>query len=180
MANQLNISRTAIWKGIKTLEELGLEIESVTNKGYRLVSGDILLPEQLEQEIGIKVSLNNNSASTQLDAKMGIESKLKTPHLFLAPNQKKAKGRFDRPFFTSNQGGIYMSLLLQPNVPIEDIKPYTVMVASSAVKAISRLTGITPEIKWVNDIYLDNKKIAGILTEAIASVESGLVTNVII
>ncbi|HEO3046830.1 TPA: bifunctional biotin--[acetyl-CoA-carboxylase] ligase/biotin operon repressor BirA [Streptococcus agalactiae] len=180
IANQLNISRTAIWKGIKTLEELGLEIESVTNKGYRLVSGDILLPEQLEQEIGIKVSLNNNSASTQLDAKMGIESKLKTPHLFLAPNQKKAKGRFDRPFFTSNQGGIYMSLLLQPNVPIEDIKPYTVMVASSAVKAISRLTGITPEIKWVNDIYLDNKKIAGILTEAIASVESGLVTNVII
>lgn len=90
MANQLNISRTAIWKGIKTLEELGLEIESVTNKGYRLVSGDILLPEQLEQEIGIKVSLNN-SASTQLDAKMGIESKLKTPHLFLAPNQKKLK-----------------------------------------------------------------------------------------
>lgn len=73
-----------------------------------------------------------------------------------------------------------MSLHLKPNVPFEDVKPYTLMVASSIVKAISRLTGIETEIKWVNDIYYNGKKIAGILTEAISSVETGLITDVII
>lgn len=73
-----------------------------------------------------------------------------------------------------------MSLHLKPNVPFEEIKPYTLMVASSIVKAISRLTGIETDIKWVNDIYYNGKKIAGILTEAISSVETGLITDVII
>jgi BirA family biotin operon repressor/biotin-[acetyl-CoA-carboxylase] ligase len=104
----------------------------------------------------------------------------KQSHLYLAPSQEKAKGRFGRQFFASKQGGIYMSLHLKPNVPFEEIKPYTLMVASSIVKAISRLTGIETDIKWVNDIYYNGKKIAGILTEAISSVETGLITDVII
>lgn len=73
-----------------------------------------------------------------------------------------------------------MSLHLRPNIPYADMPPYTMMVASSIVKAISRLTGIDTEIKWVNDIYLGKHKIAGILTEAITSVETGLITDVII
>lgn len=71
-------------------------------------------------------------------------------------------------------------MYLKPNVPYTDMPPYTMMVASSIVKAISRLTGIDTEIKWVNDIYLGNHKVAGILTEAITSVETGLITDVII
>ena len=179
LAKEFKLSRTAIWKAIKTLEEKGVKIDSVKKRGYKIISGDLLLPEVIAKELKIPVTINEKSESTQLDAKNNMEFD-KQSHLYLAPSQEKAKGRFGRQFFASKQGGIYMSLHLKPNVPFEEIKPYTLMVASSIVKAISRLTGIETDIKWVNDIYYNGKKIAGILTEAISSVETGLITDVII
>ena len=179
LAQEFELSRTAIWKAIKTLEDKGVHIHSVKKRGYRIISGDLLLPKLIATNLNIAVTLNEKSESTQLDAKNNIDTD-NQPHLYLAPSQKKARGRFGRHFFTSKQGGIYMSLHLKPNTPFEQSKPYTLMVASSIVKAISRLTGIETEIKWVNDIYLNGKKIAGILTEAISSVETGLITDVII
>lgn len=180
IAGTFEISRTAIWKAIKTLESKGIIIESVKNRGYRIISGDLILPQVIAENLNIAGSLNEKSESTQLDAKNGIGIGQTAPHLYLANSQEKARGRFGRQFFTAHQGGIYMSLHLQPNVSFDQVKPYTLMVASSIVKAISRLTGLETEIKWVNDIYYHNKKIAGILTEAISSVETGLITDVII
>lgn len=179
LANEFELSRTAIWKAIKALEEKGIQIDSIKKRGYKIISGDLLLPEVIAKDLKIAVTLNEKSESTQLDAKNNMDTDKQT-HLYLAPSQEQAKGRFGRQFFASKQGGIYMSLHLKPNVPFEDVKPYTLMVASSIVKAISRLTGIETEIKWVNDIYYNGKKIAGILTEAISSVETGLITDVII
>lgn len=80
------------------------------------------------------------------------------PSLYLASNQGSAKGRFERHFHTSPHGGIYMSIHLKPNCHFSELPPYTMMVAASIVKAIQRLTGIDTDIKWVNDIYLNNKK----------------------
>ncbi|MGT2935536.1 bifunctional biotin--[acetyl-CoA-carboxylase] ligase/biotin operon repressor BirA [Streptococcus castoreus] len=180
LAEQLNLSRTSVWKSIKSLENQGVQIKSLKHKGYRIVQGDILLPNIISQELDIPVSYNTQSQSTQLDAKQGIDSQNSAPRLYLAPNQYAAKGRLNRSFFAANHGGIYMSLHLKPNTPYTDMPPYTMMVASSIVKAISRLTGIDTNIKWVNDIYLGKHKIAGILTEAITSVETGLITDVII
>ena len=179
LANEFELSRTAIWKAIKTLEEKGVQIDSVKKRGYKILSGDLLLPEIISKDLRIAVSLNEKSQSTQLDAKNNLDED-KEAHLYLAPSQEQAKGRFGRQFFASKQGGIYMSLHLKPNVPFEEVKPYTLMIASSVVKAISRLTGIETDIKWVNDIYYNGKKIAGILTEAFSSVETGLITDVII
>ena len=178
LANEFELSRTAIWKAIKTLEEKGVQIDSVKKRGYKILSGDLLLPEIISKDLKIAVSLNEKSQSTQLDAKNHLDED-KEAHLYLAPSQEQAKGRFGRQFFASKQGGIYMSLHLKPNVPFEEVKPYTLMIASSVVKAISRLTGIETDIKWVNDIYYNGKKIAGILTEAFSSVETGLITDVI-
>lgn len=180
LAENLSVSRTAIWKAIKTLENKGLKVESTKNKGYKLVSGDLYLKEQLEERLNFPVQILEKSQSTQIDAKNGLEKGDSAPTLYLAQEQTAAKGRFGRSFFTDKTGGIYMSLHLKPNCHYQDVKPYTIMVASSLVKAISRLTGIECDIKWVNDIYLNGKKIAGILTEAMTSVETGLVTDVII
>lgn len=180
LAEQLNLSRTSVWKSIKSLENQGLQIESLKHKGYRMLQGDILLPKIISQDLGIPVSYNPKSQSTQLDAKQGLEAHKSAPRLYLASSQEAAKGRLNRQFFAASNGGIYMSMHLKPNVPYTDMPPYTMMVASSIVKAISRLTDIDTEIKWVNDIYLGNHKIAGILTEAITSVETGLITDVII
>lgn len=180
IAKQLNISRTSVWKAIKSLESQGIVIESSKQNGYRLLEGDLLIPEIIEKALQIQVSYNEKSISTQKDAKENILTNPKTPQLYLAPKQEMAKGRMNRPFFTSENGGIYMSLHLKPNVHYSDLEPFTMMAASSITKAISRLTGIDTQIKWVNDIYLGQKKIAGIITEAITSVETGLITDVII
>ena len=180
LAKELGISRTAIWKAIQSLQDQGVVITSVRKKGYRLEKGDILLPQEISNQLKIPVYFNSNSTSTQLDAKHGMEKQNPVPALYLASNQGAAKGRFERHFYTSPNGGIYMSIHLKPNCHYSELPPYTMMVAASIVKAIQRLTDIDTNIKWVNDIYLNNKKMAGVLTEAISSIESGRITDVII
>ena len=167
LAKSLGVSRTAIWKAIQTLQEQGIDITSVRKKGYYLEKGDILLPQDISKQLNIPVYFNPDSNSTQLDAKHGMEKINPTPALYLASSQKAAKGRFERHFFASPQGGIYMSIHLKPNCHFEELPPYTMMVAAAIVKAIQRLTGI-------------NTEMAGILTEAISSIESGRITDVII
>ncbi|HFI0265234.1 TPA: bifunctional biotin--[acetyl-CoA-carboxylase] ligase/biotin operon repressor BirA [Streptococcus suis] len=180
LAQELGISRTSIWKAIRQLEAHGLTIEAARNRGYKLAEGDLLLPDLISQELQIPVHLNTDSDSTQLDAKQGIEAGHTSPALYLAPYQNKAKGRFGRPFYASKSGGIYMSLRLSPNVPFLEFKPYTILAAAAVVKAIQSLCDLDVQIKWVNDIYLGQKKVAGILTEAISSMENQRVTDVII
>ncbi|MGQ7376567.1 bifunctional biotin--[acetyl-CoA-carboxylase] ligase/biotin operon repressor BirA [Streptococcus suis] len=180
LAQELGISRTSIWKAIRQLEAHGLTIEAARNRGYKLVEGDLLLPDLISQELQLPVHLNTDSDSTQLDAKQGIEAGHTSPALYLAPHQNKAKGRFGRPFYASKSGGIYMSLRLSPNVPFLEFKPYTILAAAAVVKAIQSLCDLDVQIKWVNDIYLGQKKVAGILTEAISSMENQRVTDVII
>ncbi|HFI0120568.1 TPA: bifunctional biotin--[acetyl-CoA-carboxylase] ligase/biotin operon repressor BirA [Streptococcus suis] len=180
LAQELGISRTSIWKAIRQLEAHGLTIEAARNRGYKLTEGDLLLPDLISQELQLPIHLNTDSDSTQLDAKQGIEAGHSSPALYLAPYQNKAKGRFGRPFYASKSGGIYMSLRLSPNVPFLEFKPYTILAAAAVVKAIQSLCDLDVQIKWVNDIYLGQKKVAGILTEAISSMENQRVTDVII
>ncbi|MDW8758345.1 bifunctional biotin--[acetyl-CoA-carboxylase] ligase/biotin operon repressor BirA [Streptococcus suis] len=180
LAQELGISRTSIWKAIRQLEAHGLTIEAARNRGYKLAEGDLLLPDLIAEELQLPVHLKTDSDSTQLDAKQGIEAGHKSPALYLAPYQNKAKGRFGRPFYASKSGGIYMSLRLSPNVLFLEFKPYTILAAAAVVKAIQSLCDLDIQIKWVNDIYLGQKKVAGILTEAISSMENQRVTDVII
>ena len=180
LAKNLGVSRTAIWKAIQTLQEQGVVITSVRKKGYHLEKGDILLPQEISNQLKIPIYFNSSSTSTQLDAKHGMEKQNPVPALYLASNQGAARGRFERHFHTSPHGGIYMSIHLKPNCHYSELPPYTMMVAAAIVKAIKRLTDIDTDIKWVNDIYLNNKKMAGVLTEAISSIESGRITDVII
>lgn len=180
LAQELDISRTSVWKAIRQLEMQGLTIEAARNRGYKLEDGDLLLPELISQDLHIPVHFKVDSDSTQLDAKQGIEQGHPHPALYLSPHQNKAKGRFGRPFYASKAGGIYMSLRLAPNVPFLKFKPYTILAAAAVIKAIQELSDLDVQIKWVNDIYLGQKKVAGILTEAISSMESQTVTDVII
>ncbi|MBP2622414.1 bifunctional biotin--[acetyl-CoA-carboxylase] ligase/biotin operon repressor BirA [Streptococcus oricebi] len=180
LAQDLGISRTSIWKAIQRLEKEGLEIDSLKNRGYRLTSGDLLIPEKIEEIAPITVSINPHCQSTQLDAKAGIEANQASNHLYLASSQSAGRGRFGRDFYSPKQGGFYMSLHLRPNLPFDQVPAYTLLTAGAIYQAIKNLTLIDVDIKWVNDIYYQNKKIAGILTEATSSIETGLVTDLII
>ena len=87
LAQELGISRTSIWKAIQRLEKEGIRIESIKNKGYKLISGDLLITKKIEEAAPIHVSFNPNCQSTQLDAKAGIEAGKPANTLYLASSQ---------------------------------------------------------------------------------------------
>ena len=180
IAEELSLSRTSIWKAIQRLQQEGLVIDSIKNKGYKLIQGDLILPDLIQEKTNLTIRYKPETKSTQTDAKEGIEAGNKENTLYLSTCQTAGRGRFQRPYYSPSQGGIYMSLHIQPNLPYEKLPSYTLLVAAAVYKAIKNLTMIEVDIKWVNDIYFKNKKIAGILTEAMTSVETGLVTDVII
>lgn len=180
IGEELNLSRTSIWKAIQRLQKEGLEIDSIKNRGYKLIQGDLILPDLIQEKTNLIVHYKPETKSTQTDAKEGIEAGNKGNTLYLSTCQTAGRGRFQRPYYSPSQGGIYMSLHIQQNLHYEKLPSYTLLVAAAVYKAIKNLTMIEVDIKWVNDIYFKNKKIAGILTEAMTSVETGLVTDVII
>lgn len=180
IGEELNLSRTSIWKAIQRLQQEGLEIDSIKNRGYKLIQGDLILPDLIQEKTNLIVHYKPETKSTQTDAKEGVEAGNKGNTLYLSTCQTAGRGRFQRPYYSPSQGGIYMSLHIQPNLPYEKLPSYTLLVAAAVYKAIKNLTMIEVDIKWVNDIYLKNKKMAGILTEAMTSVETDLVTDIII
>ncbi|MGX7073401.1 bifunctional biotin--[acetyl-CoA-carboxylase] ligase/biotin operon repressor BirA [Falseniella ignava] len=180
IAEKLELSRTSVWKAIQRLQQEGLEIDSIKNKGYKLIQGDLILPQEIEKQVPIKVCFKSKTKSTQTDAKEAMEMGKEGNTLYLSTSQSAGRGRFQRPYYSPAQGGIYMSLHIQPNLPYDQLPAYTLLTAGAIYKAIKNLSLIDVDIKWVNDIYFKQKKIAGILTEAMTSVETGLVTDVII
>lgn len=185
IAEALGISRTAIWKSIQELKNLGYQIESMKGSGYLLKSSDILNPDEIKHLFNSNnlidsVFLVENSESTQEDAKTALIKNTPNYALFVARNQAVAHGRFKRAYYTETDNGIYMSLAIKPEKSFQEMPQYTILTAVAIVEAIKKLTQIQTKIKWVNDIYLNQKKMAGILSEATTNMESGQINHVII
>ncbi len=106
--------------------------------------------------------------STNSEARRIVASGDFSETLIIAENQTAGRGRMGRTFF-SNSGGLYMSILLKPDLSADAATRITTAAAVAVVRAIRTITGIKADIKWVNDIYLDGKKICGILTESLSS-----------
>ncbi|MDR0921864.1 MAG: biotin--[acetyl-CoA-carboxylase] ligase [Lactobacillales bacterium] len=185
LGNYLNLSRTAIWKAMNELRNEGYTIESTTKKGYKYLpserlSEEIIMHYLAENTLIETIRVVSESASTMSDAKLGGINGAENASLFVADMQTSAKGRFGREYFAQRNKGIYMSLLLHPNQTFENLPQYTVLTAVAVVQAIEKLTKKQAEIKWVNDIYIDGKKICGILSEASGDVQTGEITSIII
>ena len=108
------------------------------------------------------VKILDESISTQLDAKTDGQANT----LYMSEKQTGIYGRFGREYYASPEGGIYMTLLLKPGGALGALPNYTLLAAAAVVSAIETLTTKKVDIKWVNDIYLNHKKIVGILAEA--------------
>lgn len=186
LANLLNLSRTSIWKAITLLKEEGHLIESFPQKGYRLkLESDCL------STTGLRLFLNESIKdydlkllttvdSTNQEAKrMLLEDGLRKV-IILSEEQTKGRGRRGRDFFSPAMTGIYMSIVLKPDQTPKEALGITIAAAVGISRAIKKLTGIDVQIKWVNDIYLNNKKIAGILTEAGTNFETGMLDYLIL
>lgn len=177
MAELLKVSRASIWKGVKALCDSGYEIEGLTKKGYKLVSDDIMSKETLEGLIKIPVFYYPEIDSTNTEAKRLLSSGVKAPFVVIAETQTGGRGRRGRSFI-SNKWGTYYSLVVE-NDDSFNTESVTTRSCLGTADAIDSL-GFNTKIKWVNDIYLNNKKCVGILTEGVISLEENRVSEVII
>lgn len=176
LAQKLNISRTMIWKYIKALKDEGFQIQSKRSFGYQFNAGYTLnaplIQEQLQTDIDVQTFKTINSTNTYLKEYLGTHL-LKKPLVIVAEKQTNGYGRFKRSFYSPAHGGLYLSLA----VPFHQypVNP-SLITTSIAIGVIHTLKAFFPSkdftVKWVNDIYLGHKKIAGILTEATADLES--------
>jgi BirA family biotin operon repressor/biotin-[acetyl-CoA-carboxylase] ligase len=179
LAKKLGISRVAIWKQIQKLKDRGYKITSDQNLGYCLISRpNLLLPQEIQRKlstnyIGKKIYYFPELKSTNIMAKE------KTLHraegidegtLIIAERQSAGKGRLGREWF-SPAGGIWLSVILYPQLLPSYISRITLMTAVAVVKAIKLCTQIESQIKWPNDILINEKKVCGILTEMSAELD---------
>lgn len=179
LAGQLLVSRAAIWKAIKSLQKDGYAIEGVNNKGYTLKKApDILSAAYIEQELTkagfmIHVKAERMVSSTNTVLKQYVSEGQKEDMVLLAEQQSGGRGRRGRTFFSPEGSGLYMSLLLHPNMTPEEATMLTTVAAAAVAEAVERVSGEDVGIKWVNDVWVRKKKICGILTEGSVSMEDG-------
>ena len=178
-AEELGVTRTAVWKAVKALQDEGVDISAVTNRGYMLSSdADVLSPALIKELLtGVippeRIEVHRCVSSTLDLARKLAEQGAPEGTVIIAAEQTAGRGRRGRSFFSPKGTGVYISVLLRPVLPAERAVLITTATAVAACDAIESLTGETAGIKWVNDIFVRGKKVSGILTEASYSMESG-------
>lgn len=186
MAERCKCTRAGVWKAIKALQNEGYEIEAVSNKGYTLkTSADVLSQSFIANRLkdaGFSLGVvceqevdSTNEVAKRLSAKVGKENLL-----VVAAHQTAGKGRKGRSFYSPDNTGIYFSLLLHPEVRAEEAVNLTTLAVTAEAEALEYITGYETKIKWVNDVWIREKKISGILTEGATSFEDGMMEYVVV
>ncbi|MGG7177063.1 biotin--[acetyl-CoA-carboxylase] ligase [Clostridium paraputrificum] len=169
ISKSFGITRSSVWKHIKALKEQGYNIEGISRKGYKLISSpDLLLSTEISDKlstyfIGHNIEYFSEVQSTNETAKNLAVDDFKDGTIIIAEEQKGGKGRLGRNW-SSPKGGIWLSIILKPNIePIHASK--VTQIAAAALVNVLRSMHINALIKWPNDIYINSKKVSGILTE---------------
>ncbi len=177
LAEKLGVSRNAVWKAVKSLETEGYSIEAVTSRGYRLTADNNHLSDKLintflkTEKIGRKIIVYDTTESTNNVAKELASSGAEHGTVIVADMQTNGKGRLGRNFVSPKGKGLYMSVIIRPDFSIETASLITSATACAAASAVENLCGHDVKIKWVNDLYMNGRKICGILTEASCGLE---------
>lgn len=184
LADLIGCSRTAVWKHMDELRKEGFELEAVRRKGYRIVKTPrTISPDEIRlglktEFIGQTIHYEETVDSTQIIAKrMGMEG-AQEGTVVIAEEQLKGKGRLNRHWHSPPSSGVWMSIILRPNIPIQKAPQLTLLTAVAIVKGIQKVTNLSAQIKWPNDVFMHGKKVTGILTELLA--ESDRINAVII
>lgn len=178
MANKLNVTRSAVWKCIKQLEEDGYCIEGIRNRGYKLAEDSDILssasirkyfaPEYKNSDIFVYKTVDSTN---DILKKMALDN-AKEYTLVIAEEQTHGKGRKGKSFFSPYGKGIYMSILLHPSFSVQTAGLVTSAAAVAVAESLDELCEVHTGIKWVNDVFIKDKKVSGILTEASMSMEN--------
>lgn len=184
LCRRFGVSRTAVWKAINQLKEMGYEIEAVPNRGYHLAGQeDILNRNEIESRLHTKwagrdLYYHETTGSTNTDAKRLMEEGAPEGVLVVAGEQTQGRGRRGRSWQSPSDTNIYKTLGLRPDIQ-PDLAPMMTLVEAMAVaEAVEQVCGLKTQIKWPNDVLINGKKICGILTEM--STETGYIQYVVI
>lgn len=177
-AEKLGITRAAVWKNIRALQAGGYAIEAVPNRGYRLARENDAVSESLirkylggdGERFTLEVQNQITSTNTVLKAKA-----MECPEWYaiVAGEQTAGRGRIGRKFYSPAGTGVYLSILLKPDLPASQSVRITTAAAVAACRAIEECTSEKPAIKWVNDVFIRERKVCGILTEGAINLETG-------
>ncbi|MCK5014055.1 MAG: biotin--[acetyl-CoA-carboxylase] ligase [Candidatus Omnitrophica bacterium] len=177
ISRHIKISRAGIWKYMQELREDGYDIVAVPHLGYRLISSpDKLLPAEIQFELGTKILGKDiryfDSIASTMDAafQLGVEG-VGEGTVVCAESQTKGKGRLGRNWASPKGKGIYMSVILRPALTPADLTQLTLLGAVAVCEAVGKFCDVPAKIKWPNDILVNNKKLAGILTESSAEMD---------
>ena len=183
LSDVLKISRVAVWKHIKKIQELGYTVESKQKLGYKLTSNsDELFPWEITS--GLKTKVIGQQAyyfdsidSTQNQALKMADEPTNNGTVIIAAKQTGGKGRSGRKW-VSPKGGIWLSIILQPKFDISITTLFPIASALALSNALEKTLKILPELKWPNDLTIKGKKIAGMLVDA--SLESNKIKNIVL
>ena len=179
LARRLGVSRNSVWKAIEQLRGEGYEIEAVTNRGYRLLSAPDRVSEPeirrwlRTQTLGARMEVHDALDSTNTRAKAIAATGAPHGYLVVAESQSGGKGRMGRAFFSPEHSGVYITYVLRPKLLAERAVMITSMAAVAVARAIEALADVDVKIKWVNDLFINDRKVCGILCEASMDFESG-------
>lgn len=171
LCNRFGVSRTAVWKAINQLKEAGYEIEAQQNKGYKLMAAPDLMTEaeikslMHTEWVAREVLYFDTIDSTNTKAQELAEKGYPSGTLVVADKQESGKGRRGRSWVSPSGTGIFMTLMIKPDINPNNASMLTLVAALAVAKAITSVTGEEALIKWPNDIVVNGKKVCGILTE---------------
>ena len=186
ITGELGITRSAVFKIINELKKQGFDIESIHHRGYRLGNEkDIISPEIINEIIekegkNRRIQYFERVDSTNTFAKKILMEGESYPDIIIANEQEQGRGRLGREFYSPKGTGIYCSFILDPFIKIENSILVTVAASVAVSRAIEKVTNKDTRIKWINDIYIDDKKVCGILTEAVTDFETGIIGKIIL
>ena len=180
ISHRLGLSRAAIWKAVDALRREGYTVEARTGRGYRLLDApDVLTEPEIRRFLGETARVGRTLVclaevdSTNLRARQLAAEGAADGTVVVADRQTAGRGRLGRSFQSPGGQGIYLTALLRPDLPPERLSPVTAMAGVAVCRAVERLCGVSPGLKWPNDPVLDGKKLCGILTELSLEGESG-------
>ena len=204
LAKECGVSRTAIWKAINNLRKEGFQIEGTTNGGYILKNDKDAFDKELFshyftenfpefknsniecfEEIdstntyGKRLLAENGSFRTP-DGQLTDFGKKYNNSIIVAESQTAGRGRLGRTFYSPKKTGIYLSIIYGPEGGITQPAKLTAFSAVAVYRAIKKLYNVQPSIKWINDIFINGKKVCGILTEGFTNFETGTIEAAII
>ena len=178
LAQDLGISRAAIWARIEELRALGYDIEASPHQGYRLLkSPDLLHADDLISRlegvsvIGRDIQVFQQTTSTSDVVDRLARDGVREGAVVFAESQTKGRGRLGRPWWSAERKGLWFSLLLRPALAPQATTQLVVAAATALRRALHLHLGCQPDIKWPNDILVHGKKVAGILTELSAELD---------